>query len=143
MKRSPLRARRPDTAAADRRWSHAVLKRAGWVCEARLPVCTGAAEHAHHVVARSQRPDLRWDTRVGIAVCYRCHAHIHAHPAAAKIRGLTVAPWEADAWLTERPAGRWGTEGHTNDPRGERPATPQDSCDTHRPADADDKGGDR
>ncbi len=103
MKRSSLRARKPDTVAKDAAWSRAVLKRDGYLCQARFAgICTSTATHAHHVVARSQRPDLKHDTRVGVGLCASCHSHVHGNPEVARRRALIIPGWEADAWLNDR-----------------------------------------
>jgi hypothetical protein len=78
-KRSSGRAR-PDEPLAD------------W-CETRIEgVCTGRAEHRHHILLRAAGgTDEAANT---VDVCSRCHEHIHSHPAESYDAG----------WLRKRTA---------------------------------------
>lgn len=95
-RREKQRKYRPD-AARDAWWRKVrayVMGRAGHRCEARVPgVCTGAAEHAHHIRLRSQGGE---DAEHNLlAVCHPCHAHIHANPAESYANGWLRRSWEA------------------------------------------------
>lgn len=105
MKRSPLRRRTPlrhtgwmrhgKPASVNRRtgWRAGGQQSAEWFrsrqwtldrahgrCEVRVsPDCTGRAEHVHHILMRSQGGTH--DIGNLLAVCHRCHGHIHANPA--------------------------------------------------------------
>ena len=96
MKRSPLRRNTPlrqrsekrakrDEAYADSRF--VVMGRAKGRCEAVVADgCRRYGTDAHHVQRRSQGgtddpSNLLW-------LCRDCHAWVHAHPAAARDRGL-------------------------------------------------------
>lgn len=62
------------------------------MCEARTAWCTGRGEHSHHRKLRSQGGK---DTPGNLLrVCHRCHAWIHAHPAASYTLGLLVHGWD-------------------------------------------------
>lgn len=58
-------------------------------CEAGIPdVCTGRAEHRHHIRRSSQggthdRSNIR-------LLCHACHHWVHSNPAEARERGLLV-----------------------------------------------------
>lgn len=95
-RRKPLRSRPSRRARPDE-----PLK---LLCRAQIDgVCTGKAEHRHHLLMRSQGgTDDPWNTA---DVCDACHGHIHAHPAWAYERGLllhrcpgsgVMAPADAD-----------------------------------------------
>lgn len=63
-----------------RRVRRTVMIRSEGRCEARIPsVCTGTAEHVHHLRLQSQGGA---DEEANLlASCWACHAHIHANPA--------------------------------------------------------------
>jgi hypothetical protein len=74
-------------------------------CQAAIGrICSGRAEHRHHIRRRSQGggdgPDNTLD------LCFSCHEHIHANPAWARARGLLGAPIETEEpyrWANESP----------------------------------------
>ena len=82
MKRTPLRRLTPLRSKPSRRTRPAVPL-AAW-CEARLDVCTGRAEHRHHVILRSQGGE-HGPTK---DLCHACHGWVHANPNAARALGL-------------------------------------------------------
>jgi len=99
VKRSPMPRRRRPLSALERHDRRPGIPRgrvsgrarpdeplATW-CEAQVDgVCTGRAEHRHHVRRRSQGgTDDASNTR---DLCGACHGWVHAHPAKAYIRGL-------------------------------------------------------
>lgn len=67
-----------------RRWAHAVLSRAGFLCEECRrygrtdehgnPV---AATIAHHIKPRKEYPELAYDVTNGRALCESCHNKKH------------------------------------------------------------------
>ena len=73
--------------------AEAVLARADGWCECMLPtVCTGAPEHLHHKMLRSQGGE---HTEANVtAICAACHSWVHAHPKWAYRAGLLVHGWE-------------------------------------------------
>jgi len=60
-------------------------------CEVAIPgVCTGEAQHRHHIVRRGQGGgDERANT---LDICHRCHGHIHGNVAWSKARGYLRSP---------------------------------------------------
>jgi|ERR1041384_1255023 len=72
--RSRLRARRDPQMVA---WSGAVLERDEHHC--RWPECNerGPQVIAHHIQTRRQRPDLKYQTENGAAICTRHHDLLH------------------------------------------------------------------
>lgn len=76
----PLRIKGKRSAAwnRSRKWT---IDRAHGRCEAGITAagCTGRAEHVHHMQLRSQGGSD--DIANLLAVCHRCHGHIHANPA--------------------------------------------------------------
>lgn len=53
--------------------------RAHGLCEAKVHEdCTGRAEHAHHILLRSQGGSDGQENL--LAVCHACHGWIHLHP---------------------------------------------------------------
>lgn len=65
-----------------------VFERSHGECEARTPVCTLWAEHAHHRKLRSQGGEHSGANE--IAVCRACHVFIHARPSLSYERGWLV-----------------------------------------------------
>ena len=68
----------------------AVLDREDGACQARFsPTCSGRADHAHHIIRRSQGgPDEAWNL---LGVCGHpggCHDRIHSEIALARERGF-------------------------------------------------------
>lgn len=61
------------------------MQRAEGLCEARWVGCLRRAEHAHHIVRRSQGG--RDDPANLLMVCHVCHGLIHANPSAAFAKG--------------------------------------------------------
>ena len=59
-------------------------------CEGRVPgVCTGQAEHVHHIKLRSAGGD---NTLANLkALCHPCHTWTHANPAKARAVGLLAS----------------------------------------------------
>lgn len=61
-----------------RDWSHAVIKRAGYLCERckrygrKVP-----AKVAHHKIPITERPDLAYKISNGEALCDACHNREH------------------------------------------------------------------
>lgn len=84
--RSPLtiKGKRSSTWHRSRQWC---FDRAHDHCEAAAsPDCTHRAEHAHHMLMRSQGGAD--DPSNLLAVCAPCHEHIHAHPEDSYERGF-------------------------------------------------------
>lgn len=81
---APLRSRARSLASTVRA---EIARRSGGRCEARFtPGCRGVAEHAHHVLRRSQGGK---DEPGNLAhVCAPCHHAIHAEPERAYAAGL-------------------------------------------------------
>ncbi len=77
--------------------AEAVLARSEGACEAMIPgVCVGRAQHLHHRKMRSQGGD---HTEANlIAICHRCHHHIHMNPAWSYERGLLIHGWGEVTW---------------------------------------------
>lgn len=69
-----------------------VHQRSGGFCEARLPGCTGFAQHVHHKGGR-KRPDANRIVLL-LDVCWHCHSEIHAHPEQSYALGLLVHSWQ-------------------------------------------------
>lgn len=65
-------------------WSAAVLARDERICRK----CKGVATDAHHIAARSQRPDLKYDLDNGVALCRECHNWVPNNVEEAKELGL-------------------------------------------------------
>ena len=65
----------PERDRRDDEWRYALRTRSHGRCEARTPVCTGRAEHAHHT--RGRVGEDRWDVTAGLDVCAACHHFIH------------------------------------------------------------------
>lgn len=89
-RRTPLRSRAPLRSRVRRR-DHAERPLATW-CEIAHPgVCTGRAEHRHHVVLQSQ------GGRGGptLDVCVADHRYVHEHPEWAYAHGFLMHPWDA------------------------------------------------
>lgn len=81
-----------------RKSKQAVRARSGGYCEARLPGCTGRAEHAHHRKMRSQGGSHR--TVNLLDVCLSCHDHIHlVDVAGAYERGHLLHSWDNEGPL--------------------------------------------
>lgn len=58
-------------------WNSEVLERDDYTCQrCGANTCLDAA----HIIARSQAPQLRYDTRNGITLCRSCHQRFHQHP---------------------------------------------------------------
>lgn len=61
-------------------------------CEIAVPgVCTGHAQHRHHIVLRSQGGT----DALTADCCFKCHEHVHANPAWAKAHGWIKSRWTA------------------------------------------------
>lgn len=78
LRRTPLRVKGKKSAYwhRSRTWT---FHRANDRCEAKCcPGCTGRAEHAHHILMRSQGGAD--DPSNLLAVCWVCHDHIHRNP---------------------------------------------------------------
>lgn len=59
----------------------------------RAGVCTGRAEHRHHILLRRQGgTDEAANT---IDACGQCHAFIHANPSKAYAHGWLAHAWDA------------------------------------------------
>lgn len=93
MKRSAMPRRRAPLRARGSGRARPAEPLADW-CEAAIDgVCTGRAEHRHHVRRRSQGGgDDAANTR---DLCGRCHEWVHAHPAASYELGLLARTWAA------------------------------------------------
>lgn len=64
-----------------------VRYRSGGRCEASIAdVCTGRAEHQHHVVTRGRGGQHTAQNLLD--VCGACHRHVHAHPVWATEHGF-------------------------------------------------------
>ena len=83
------------------------------VCEVKVPgVCTGRAQHKHHMILRSQGGTNHPANL--LPVCLPCHDYIHKHPEEAKEHGWIIVllacqacgqRFTADEWWTNR---SWG-----------------------------------
>lgn len=88
MKRSRMKQRRN---ARDTAWSKAVLERDGHRCQWLGGCHTGDDRiDPHHKAERSQRPDLKYDISIGIALCRTHHDWIPLHRAEAIAMGLLL-----------------------------------------------------
>jgi 5-methylcytosine-specific restriction endonuclease McrA len=77
------RAKRGTVPVKVKRW---VKERDGHRCVAKVEgVCTGKAEHVHHVVRRAQGGDAGMGNL--ISLCFPCHEYIHAHVEWARSHG--------------------------------------------------------
>lgn len=85
-RRSKKGARADATLAASKRIVH---ERSGGMCEAgpfAPDVCTGTADHVHHIIPRSSGRD---DSPSNLLhLCAAHHAWVHAHPAESRRAGL-------------------------------------------------------
>lgn len=79
------------------------------VCEARIEgVCTGRAEHRHHLLLRSQGgTDHESNT---VDVCSACHRHVHDNTGWAYSVGLLRHRCPGSGWLL--PGSHWSNEHH-------------------------------
>lgn len=75
------RAREPKDAPEAARFRKTVMWRCDGRCEARTPVCTLRAVHAHHILPRGMGGGSKHDPELGIGVCRECHVYIHDPPA--------------------------------------------------------------
>lgn len=89
MKRSPLRRKTPLRARLTRR-DKPSQPLAVWCEIGHPPICTGRAQHRHHVVLQSQ------GGRGGptLDVCHACHDFAHRNRALARAHG----------WIRDRQA---------------------------------------
>ncbi len=71
-----------------------ILRRDGYVCQLRLPGCTGVAETADHIIPFAVRPDLELEPSNLQAACTWCNQH----------RGSRHVP----AAQPPTPSPRWG-----------------------------------
>lgn len=104
MKRSPLKRRTPLRRGGWLRRTKALVSRPSKrarpneplaeLCEATiLGVCTGYAQHRHHVLPRSQGgTDDRSNT---MDICSACHRYLHREPEWAYRVGLLRRRWSA------------------------------------------------
>lgn len=77
--------------------AEAVLARADGACEAMIPgVCVGQVQHLHHRKMRSQGGGHTQENL--IALCHRCHSHVHHNPAWSYERGLLIHSWGEATW---------------------------------------------
>jgi len=87
-----LRRRSEKGAAADATLAASkriVRERSGGRCEAgpfAPEVCTGTADHVHHIIPRSAGRDDSPSNLLDL--CAAHHAWVHAHPAEARLAGL-------------------------------------------------------
>lgn len=80
------RSRPKGDDAAFRKARKAVRDRSGGMCEAGIQgVCTGRAQHVHHLTLRSQGGGH--DPEGLLDSCLACHGHIHANPAESYEQG--------------------------------------------------------
>jgi hypothetical protein len=86
LKRSRLRVRRDPKLAA---WSKAVRERDGNQCQWPGGCQTGDTRiDAHHIAERSLRPDLKYSTANGVALCRQHHDWLPLNREAAIAMGL-------------------------------------------------------
>lgn len=92
LREAGLRARsgRPTKGEDElRRARDAVHQRSHGRCEIGWPgVCTGRAQHVHHVATRARGG--KHDPATMVDSCLPCHRQVHAHPAEAERRGLII-----------------------------------------------------
>jgi 5-methylcytosine-specific restriction endonuclease McrA len=92
IRNKSLRRQSKKGAAADRTLAASkriVRERSGGMCEAgpfTAEVCTGTADHVHHVIPRSSGRDDSPSNLLDL--CHACHAWVHAHPAESRRAGL-------------------------------------------------------
>jgi len=96
-------------AKADAAWSLRVRLRSA-VCE----VCEErATQAAHHAMPKGRYGFLRYDIRVGVAICHRCHINAPRDPGPSimvivKRHGVgLVAEWIIQARARNRRGKRW------------------------------------
>ena len=58
----------------DQMWRDTVKERDNYTCQWCGEKVSGRGAHAAHVVPRSNGYRLRWNTRNGKCLCYKCHA---------------------------------------------------------------------
>lgn len=114
MKRTPMRSRttplkprarmkRHRRNSKDAAWSKAVLERDGHRCQWPGGCHTGDLRiDPHHKAERSQRPDLKHDASIGIALCRTHHDWIPLHRAEAIAMGLLMEETYELAMKTNR-----------------------------------------
>lgn len=79
-------ARKPKRGTVPTKIKRWVRERDGYRCVARIEtVCTGRADHVHHIVRKSQGGDNTMGNL--ISLCLACHQHIHANVAWARSHG--------------------------------------------------------
>lgn len=84
MKRVSARRRKRDAVYPAAR--AAARDRADGRCEVHaVMACTGLAEQIHHIAGRGGPDPHRLENL--LAVCHRCHQHIHLHPRESYDRG--------------------------------------------------------
>jgi len=89
MKRSHMKPYRPNSK--DAAWSKTVLERDGNRCQWPGGCQTGDPRiDPHHKAERSQRPDLKYDVSIGIALCRTHHDWIPLHRSEAVKMGLLL-----------------------------------------------------
>jgi hypothetical protein len=89
LKRTRMKPYRPSTK--DRAWSKAVLDRDGHQCQWPGGCTTGDDRiDPHHKAERSQRPDLKHNVDVGLALCRQHHNWVPLHRAEAIAMGLLL-----------------------------------------------------
>jgi 5-methylcytosine-specific restriction endonuclease McrA len=87
LARTPIRSsREKHTDPAWREEREKAFRRDGYRCMVTVEHdCTRRAEHAHHVILRSQGgPDVEWNL---LSVCHVGHRWIHDHPRDARRYG--------------------------------------------------------
>ena len=93
----PLARRSAAKIAQDRKRAPIVAKLRQGPCEARIEgICTGRAQTGHEPLLRSGGSDPSDEAQM-LAVCNRCHEHIHQHPAESYASGLLKHRWDVDA----------------------------------------------
>lgn len=82
---------RPKSDPEMRKWTQTVLKRDNYECQWPLGCHTGDTRiDAHHRYKRSQRPDLKYNVRYGIALCRKHHHRTDTHRAEAVELGMIL-----------------------------------------------------